>query len=389
MQWNWQRPDWPAFTWDTARLAQAEQAFLVRGGVVLGKVGELVDPSSETLIVETIAAEALTSSEIEGELLDRHSVQSSIRRHLGLSTDPIRPRPAEEGMAELMVELYQKTAEPLDHETLFAWHECVVRGRRDLGNVGCYRTHSEPMHVVSGAVDGPTVHFEAPPSDRVPDEMDTFLDWFNRTARPGPQALPALTRAGLAHLHFVCIHPFEDGNGRLGRAIAEKALAQGLGQATLTELAATLLTHRREYYDQLEHANKDTEVTGWLAWFGAITLEAQQWTLARVDFVLDQIRLLDRLRGQLNERQDKGLRRVFREGPSGFAGGLSAGNYVAITGTSTATATRDLADLVDKGALIRTGERRGTRYHLSIPLKRPPRVTIGASGQINTQTADR
>ena len=382
MKWNWQQPDWPEFRWETQRLAKAEQEFLVGGGVILGAVGHLNDEQTNALLVESFTSEALTTSEIEGELLDRDSVQSSIRRQLGLAVDPLKSRPAEEGIAELMIGLYQEAAEPLSHETLFGWHRQVAKGRRDLRDVGAYRTHAEPMQVVSGKVYEPTVHFEAPPSDQVPAEMDAFIRWFNNTAPDGADTLPALTRAGLAHLYFVCIHPFEDGNGRLARAISEKALAQGLGRPTLTALAATILRRRNEYYDQLEFANKQNEVTGWLAWFAGITLEAQHRTRARVEFILAKTRLLDRFRGELNDRQEKALLRMMREGPDGFAGGLSSGNYQSITKAPPATARRDLADLVEKGALTRTGERKGTRYHLAIPLQPTPRITIGDDGGI-------
>ena len=238
------------------------------------------------------------------------------------------------------------------------------------------------MQVVSGAPYAPKVHFEAPPSARVPEEMTQFLVWFNRTAPDGADPLPALTRAGIAHLYFVSIHPFEDGNGRIGRAISEKALAQCLGQPTLTALAATILIRRTAYYDALEAANKDTEATSWLSWFASIAIEAQHRTAARVEFLLDKTRLLDRLRGRLNERQEKALLRMLREGPEGFQGGLSAGNYIRITGTSSATATRDLADMVAKGALSRVGERRHVRYHLALPLRPVPPVTIGEDGAV-------
>jgi Fic family protein len=218
--------------------------------------------------------------------------------------------------------------------------------------------------------------------------MKRFIDWFNRTAPGGKQPLPALTRAGIAHLYFESIHPFEDGNGRIGRVIAEKALAQSLGRATLTALAATILVKRRSYYEALEAANKRNEITDWLAWFAATGLEAQQRTLSQVEFLIDKTKLLDRLRGQLNPRQETVLLRMFREGPQGFKGGLSAGNYASIAKASPATATRDLANMVEKGALTRTGERRHTRYHLPIPLRPVSRLTIDASGEIViTETA--
>lgn len=164
------------------------------------------------------------------------------------------------------------------------------------------------------------------------------------------------------------IHPFEDGNGRIGRAISEKALAQSLGHPTLTSLAATILIRRKAYYEALETANKGNEITPWLSWFAAIATEAQRRTDARVEFLIDKTKLLDRLRGQLNDRQEKALLRILREGPEEFKGDLSAGNYATITGASPATATRDLADMVAKGALLRSGERRHARHAVAISL---------------------
>ena len=324
----------------------------------------------------------MTTSEIEGELLDRDSVQSSIRHELGLSPDAGRASPAEQGIAEMMVDLYRRSQEALDEATLCSWHRMLMSGHRDVRDIGRYRTHAEPMQVVSGKIYDPNVHFEAPPSSRVSAEMVGFLEWFDRTAPSGSEPLPALTRAGTAHLYFECIHPFEDGNGRVGRAISEEALAQGLGRPTLTALAATILVRRRSYYEILEASNTRNEISEWLAWFAGIALEAQQRTQAQVEFLFDKTTLLDRLRGQLNERQTTVLLRVLREGPEGFTGGLSAGNYVSIARTSPATATRDLADLVDKGALRRTGERRHTRYHLTIPLRPVAQVTIDGAGNI-------
>ncbi len=194
--------------------------------------------------------------------------------------------------------------------------------------------------------------------------------------------LPAVTRAGIAHLYFESIHPFEDGNGRIGRALVEKALAQNLGRPTLIALAATILAKRKVYSDALERNNKDVEITDWLAWFAAMVIEAQLRTMSLVDFLIDKTRLLDRFAAQLNERQKKALLRMLREGPEGFRGGLSAGNYIAITGAATATTTRDLADLVAKGALVREGERRHARYQLNIPSRPVTPIAIDESGAV-------
>jgi Fic family protein len=380
MTWNWQRREWPDFAWNGARLRKAEERFLVEGGIFAGTLKHLGLRAREQLSVEAISTEAVTTSEIEGEFLDRASVQSSIRRQLGLATDNRRVKPAEQGIAEMMVDLYRSFAKPLSKEMLFAWHRMLVKGREDLRDIGRYRTDDEPMQVVSGAIYAPKVHFEAPPSSKIPKEMARFVRWFNRTAPKGVEPLPALTRAGIAHLYFESIHPFEDGNGRIGRAISEKVLGQCLGRPALTALAATILVRRRAYYEALATASKDTEVTHWLAWFAGIAIEAQRRSNARAEFLIDKTRLLDGLRGQLNERQDKVLLRMLREGPEGSNGGLSAGNYSTIAGASPATATRDLAEMVAKGALKRAGERRHARYSLAVPLRPVSPVILDSRG---------
>jgi Fic family protein len=382
MTWNWQQPDWPIFRWDRARLEAAEKQFLVSGGVFVGTVRHLGKDERDQLTIEAMSTEAVTTSEIEGEILDRASVQSSLRKQLGLAADERGIRPAERGIAEMMVDLYRSFAEPLSEEMLFRWQRMVMSGSRNLRDVGRYRTGAEPMQVVSGPIDEPKVHFEAPPSPRVPREMERFLAWFGRTAPGREEPLPALTRAGIAHLYFESIHPFEDGNGRVGRAITEKALAQSLGQPTLTALAATILARRKNYYEALEAANKGNEITSWLMWFAGVAIEAQRGTIALVEFLIDKTKLLDRLKGQLNERQEKALLRMFREGPEGFRGGLTAGKYSTITGASPATVTRDLADLVAKGALVREGERRHARYHLGVPLRPVPHVMLNERGEL-------
>ena len=222
------------------------------------------------------------------------------------------------------------------------------------------------MQIVSGPLHAPKVHFEAPPSHEVGNEMARFWRWLERSAPDGGSPLPAVTRAGLAHLWFESIHPFEDGNGRVGRAISETILAQGLSSPAITGMASTLLKHRKTYYAELERAQRELEITDWLLWFAAKTLEAQQQNLRQVEFVLQKTRLVDRVRGQLNDRQERALMRLFAAGPDGFLGGMSAANYMKITGAPPATATRDLAALTAIGAVGRTGENKATRYHLNV-----------------------
>jgi len=193
-------------------------------------------------------------------------------------------------------------------------------------------------------------------------EMTAFIRWFRASADYG-----ALTRAGIAHLYFVCIHPFEDGNGRIARALAEMALAQSLGQPSLIALSQTIERHRRDYYDALEAANKSVEITDWLVYFANTMLEAQTRSENRLTRLIDKTKMLDRLRGKINARQEKALLRLFQAEPDGFEGGLSAANYRTITEAPVSTTTRDLADLVAKGALRRTGSRKHTRYWLDLP----------------------
>ena len=366
MTWNWQQPDWPHFTYNSKVLEPSEQQFLRQSGEFVGACKHVGPGDQETLKIELISDEAVKTSEIEGEILDRASVQSSVRQQLGLGQEQPGVKPAERGISQMMADLYRSYATPLTEKVLFDWHTMLLSGDKSIQTIGGYRRHADPMQVVSGPDHKRKVHFEAPPSALVPSEMKRFIGWFNSTAPGGKSPLPALTRAGIAHLYFVCIHPFEDGNGRIGRALAEKSLAQNLGQPSLIALAYTIERKRKDYYAALERNNKETEITDWLCYFADTVIEAQGNTLKRVDFYIAKARFYETFRGQFNERQEKVVARMFKEGIDGFKGGLSAENYISITKTSRATATRDLQDLVAKGVFTKTGELRHTRYQLSI-----------------------
>lgn len=366
MTWNWQQPDWPDFSYDSAALEPLERQFLVRSGEFIGAFRHIGADDRDNLKIEVIGDEAVKTSEIEGEILNRDSVQSSLRHQFGLGPERSGVTAAERGISRMMLDLYRGFAAPLTDKTLCDWHAMLFEGDGTLDTVGGYRTRTDAMQVVSGADYRRKVHFEAPPADRVPAEMRRFIAWFNDTAPGGHNALPALTRAGIAHLQFVCIHPFEDGNGRIGRALAEKSLAQNLGQPSLISLAYTIEKKRKAYYDALEDSNKDNAITGWLRYFANTVLDAQDITIRRVDFLVAKARFYERMRGRMNERQEKAIARMFREGIDEFKGGLSANNYIGVTGAARATATRDLQDLVEKGALRRTGTLRHTRYHLAL-----------------------
>lgn len=366
MAWNWEQPEWPDFRWNAEILAPLEARFMQQSGVQIGSIRHFDEEASAHVLVDILTSEALKTSEIEGEILNRDSVQASILHHFGMETDHRRIPPAERGISDLLFDLHRNFGEKLTDSMMHRWHIMVTAGRTDLQDVGRYRSQGDPMQVVSGAIHKPKVHFEAPPSDRLEGEMAQFVKWFATTAPNGRTPMPPLTRAGLAHLYFVSIHPYEDGNGRIARALAEKALAQAIGQPTLLALSHTIQRGRKVYYDALEANNKAMDVTGWLIYFAETVLSAQSHSQGMIDFLIEKTKLFDRLRGQLNERQDRVLARMFREGPEGFKGGLSAANYITITGASRATATRDLAQLVSIGALTMTGTLKATRYYLNI-----------------------
>ena len=366
MEWNWQHTDWPKFTWDQELLTKREFEFLEQAGLLIGASKHFSEQDRIDLTISLMSTEALDSSGIEGETLDRDSVQSSIQKALGLKVPKQRSTPAEAGIAEMMVDLFRSTEIPLTHKHLYSWHSMLMNGRRDIQQIGAYRIDDEPMQIISGASYNPKVHYEAPPSACVQDEMEAFISWFNESAPDGSNPINSLARAAITHLWFESIHPFEDGNGRIGRALAEKVLAQGRKQAVITSLAGVLLKHRKSYYHELQQASQTLDINTWLNWFADRVLEAQARSQQYIEFLLSKIRMFDRLKSQLNSRQEKALLRVFAEGIDGFKGGLSAKNYMTITGAPSATTTRDLGNLVSKGALIIKGERKSTRYFLNI-----------------------
>ncbi|TSC58777.1 MAG: filamentation induced by cAMP protein fic [Candidatus Peregrinibacteria bacterium Greene0416_19] len=360
MSWNWQQKHWPTFIYDARQLEALEREFAQLLGTVTGTMKHLKEQERDQIVVQLLSTEGVKTAEIEGELLDRDSVQSSIRRKLGLSTVKRNVQPAEAGMAEMMVTVYRQYAAPLTREELDAWNAALMQGRTDLERIGAYRTHQDPMQIVSGAIGSESVHFEAPPSKDVPRHMKEFIRWFNDSLK----TLPPLTRAGIAHLYAVSIHPYEDGNGRMARALVEKALSQSAGAPALSGVSRQIVIKKSTYYDTLERNNQDLEITDWLLTFGKTLIAAKKYVLASVEGVLQKASLYSKFSSELNERQKKAIDRLFEAGPEGFVGGLSAGKYITITKAKRATATRDLQTLVDLGILRKTGERRHARYRL-------------------------
>lgn len=367
--YNWQHPDWPRFDFNLNAVEELLYSFSEKTGRVSGILDSISDESKWDIIVNIILTEAIKTSEIEGEFPNRKDVLSSIRKNLGLQTSPefIKDKKAA-GLGELMIDVRNSYSEKLTEKKLFSWHTMLL-GQYNNIEVGKWRTHKEPMQVISGAIGKEIVHFEAPPSNAVPQQMMQFIKWFNDTAPDGLNPIRiAPVRAAIAHLYFETIHPFEDGNGRIGRAIAEKALSQTIGRPVVLSLSKIIEANKKKYYESLKQAQRSINVTPWVEYFVSITLEAQIEAEAQIDFTLKKTRFYNKFNLLLNSRQLLVLNRMFDEGPDGFEGGMNARKYIGITKTSKATATRDMQQLLEIGAFKIRGKSggRSTSYEINI-----------------------
>ena len=373
-RWIWQQPDWPHFRWQAERLAPLLRDCAQAQGRLLGMAGAVGGEFSAQSELDALLQNIVTSSAIEGEQLNVGSGRSSLARRLGLEADgDSRVSARSEGLAELMLDATQHFQQPLTLDRLRHWHRLLFSEQdRDLLprhiRIGALRG-DEPMQVVSGRLDRPTVHFEAPPRDGLELQLAAFLDWF--AASRSDVGLDPLLRAGIAHFWFVTLHPFDDGNGRLTRAITDLALAQAERQALrFYAMSASILDDRQGYYRILEASQKAAlEITPWLEWFLHTLLRTLQQALARIDRVLAKSRFWQQHRLlALSAEQIKVLNRLLDGGERGFEGGISAAQYQTVAKVSKATATRHLGDLLDKGCLVRLpGGGRSTRYQINWP----------------------
>lgn len=387
----WQHPHWPALYFDAAALAPALDAARLAQGKLLGLLGAVGLNQAQELAGELWVQEALSTAAIEGEKLDLAAVRSSVSQRLGLATATSSDRSVE-GLIDVMQDATQGFAAVLDDDRLWRWQSALfpggTSGVRRIA-VGRYRDHADAMEIVSGLLGREVVHYTAPPSSQVALEMAQFLVWFEST-RPGAQSvvpLNGLLRAGLAHLWFESIHPFEDGNGRLGRALVDMALAQDLGaSARVLGMARPMLAARAAYYDALNAAQtlnseapleRALDVTPWLLWFVHTFTQGCISSQAVVNQALEKANY--RLRAAqcgVSARQRKVLDRLLEAGHAaldgGFLGGMSTDKYSKITGASKPTASRDLSDLLAKGLLRVEGVGKATRYAIAIDHWRQP-----------------
>jgi Fic family protein len=361
----YERPDWPQFTWDMGRVAAPLAAVRYSQGVLTGHMEALGFSLQQEAVLQTLTQDVLKSSEIEGERLDVAQVRSSIARRLGIDIGALKPTDRNvEGVVEMMLDATRHYDQPLTEDRLFGWHAALFpTGRSGMSKiqVGRWRDDSNgPMQVVSGPIGRERVHFEAPAAPRLNHEMSAFISWFNTETPMDP-----VLKSALAHLWFVTIHPFDDGNGRIARAIADMELARSEhSPQRFYSMSAQIRQERSDYYDILEATQKDSlDVTPWLEWFLGCLGRAIGGAQTMLAAVMDKAKFWDTLSGiVLNDRQRLVLNRLV----DGFEGNLTNAKYAKLAKCSPDTALRDIRQLVDKGILTRSEKGgRSTNYVLA------------------------
>jgi Fic family protein len=361
----WQAGDWPDWRYDLAELAGPMAEASRAQGVLLGRLADVGMRLRDQASLAALTEDVVKTSEIEGERLDVQSVRSSIARRLGVDIGALAPVDRHvEGVVEMVLDATNKSRLPVTSERLFGWHAALFpTGYAGLSRikVGAWRDDARgPMQVVSGPVGRQRVHFEAPPADRLEGEMRRFLDWIN-----SPPQEPPLIRAGLGHLWFVTVHPFDDGNGRVARAIGDLLMARADGSLQrFYSLSAQIQRERKAYYEVLERTQKRSmDVTQWLAWFLDALHRAVDHAQLTLDTVLAKARFWHQwATAPFNERQAKMLNKLL----DGFDGKLTSSKWAAIAKCSSDTALRDINDLLTRGVLRKTeGGGRSTSYELN------------------------
>lgn len=364
MTWIHERDDWPHLRWDQTTLAPKLANVRHRQGRLLGRMEALGFDLKQEASLRTLTADVVKSSAIEGEVLEPEEVRSSIARRLGIDVGGLPPASRDvEGIVEMMLDATQRYDAPLNAERLFGWHAALFpTGRSGMHKitVGAWRTEAAgPMQVVSGAFGKERIHFEAPDASRLSNEMDAFLSWFEQETKTDP-----VLKAGIAHLWFVTVHPFEDGNGRIARAIADMALARAdQTRERFYSMSSRIESERKSYYEQLERQQRsDTDISPWLDWF----LDCLDHAIGQADETLGAVLYKARVWDQanlkpVNERQRLVLNRMLDD----FKGFMNTSKYAKLAKCSTDTALRDIRDLLDRGLLVQNeGGGRSTSYRL-------------------------
>ncbi len=370
-KWIWQQDDWPGFRWREGVVQPLLRRFRVEQGRLLGGFDAVGSEHGQQATLDILLQSIVASSAIEGEQLDTRSLRSSLARRLSLAGEDSHPVSAQsEGLAEIALASLDRLDRPMTRTRLFEWHRLLFpTGEETLtGEIRVGQLRGDvPVRVVSGRLDRPTVHFEAPPRVVLDMELDAYIQWFEQSRQD--TALDPLLRAAVCHFYFVTVHPFDDGNGRLARALTELALNQEDGQGFRPyALSAAILKERKNYYVALEECQRgDMDITAWVEWFLNTLTAAVQGARAHVGRTLARARFWQKY-GQagLSPVQARVLNRLLDGGERGFEHGISASQYCKVAKVSKATATRHLADLLAKGCLEKLpGGGRSTRYRIA------------------------
>jgi len=374
-RWIWQHPEWPSLVFDAQRIQTLLAAARKSQGLLLGKAELIGLEGLQPHVRDALTQEALTTSAIEGEKLEPESVRSSVARRLGLDTSGA-PTPEGrrniEGLIDVLQDATLNTDSPLTLERLCNWHGALFpTGFSGMQRIEVGALRSVPMEIVSGAMGHTKVHYAAPPAEGMAHQVAAFLDWFNQThPNAGSRPMDGLVRAAVSHLWFETLHPFDDGNGRIGRAILQLALGQDMGQpGRIVTLSRQIESCKDRYYSELERAqrSKSTDVTAWVEWMLAQFSLASEFASRTIDSAIQRIRFQASMSlVSLNARQQKTMKKLLDAGPKGYEGGMTTRKHERISQTSTPTAARDLIELERLGLLKRYGDGRSTRYYPAI-----------------------
>ncbi|MFH4156773.1 Fic family protein [Acinetobacter bereziniae] len=369
--WIWQSDNWINFTWEDETILPKTRQIHQKIGILLGQ--SQYELAKEQFTLDTLLANLVASSAIENETLNVYSLRSSLARRLGVTLEqPYPSSDRSEGLANIMLDALNNVKQPLTVKRLMQWHQWLFNDpdwtmqRLRIGQL----RGLEPMQVVSGRLDYPTIHFEAPPREGLEERLEAFINWFNHSLNNA--LLDPLLRAGITHLWFITLHPFDDGNGRITRTLTDLALAQMDEQSIrLYAMSPVILNKRKSYYEILEQTQKsDSNITNWLVWFLDTLSDSLETTLKQIHRTLFKSRFWHKYSNlDLHEGQRKVLNRLLDGGENGFEHGISASQYQKVAKVSKATATRHLSDLLEKECIIKLeGGGRNTRYQINTQL---------------------
>ena len=363
--YNWQIEKWAEFIYNEEIISNNALKFAELSGEIFGMFKTFNSAKQQNEILDIMISEAIKTSEIEGEMLSREDVRSSFLKKMGFDSTikNIKDQRAE-NIAFLMLEVRNNFQEKLTETMLKRWHSILFDKSKYI-NAGLYRKGDEAMQIVSGASGKEKVHYEAPPSAKVPQDMKNFIKWYHRFKTNG-NLTKIMIKTAIAHLYFESIHPFEDGNGRIGRAIVEKCLSESLEKQIIMSISPTIEKNKNKYYAELKKAQTTLEINSWLAYFSQLLIDSQQDALDILNFSVKKTHFFDKYKKIMNDRQTKAINKMLDAGKDGFEGGMTTKKYISITKTTKATATRDLQELVENGILLQNLAGRSTNYALTI-----------------------